>query len=144
MPFLCLLLARACTKVVIAADFVEGGTQLRPWDATDAPADPVRAVLVCLEGFPDVDKARLENLEPLLFAVLAQLEPSERSGEARDVMLRLLASDLPSRLLAVLDLLEFEAQKVVTRLFDAVLRLAESLDLASQVETYAHYHYYRY
>jgi calcium binding protein 39 len=89
--------------------------------ATEYMQSCLRAMLKCLES------ASIEANSPM---------QEDMRGELREVLSCILSANVPSRLLARLCSLEFEAQKDVVRLFGVVVRLSAAIGEGKQVIDY--------
>jgi len=118
------------------------------------PQEPLQALAEALARGADVSKLPAshafvvgEDVAKLLCRARRQLEelldeattPSSRES-SREAALRLLDADVPSRLVACLRALDFEAQKDAMRLFEALLKLGTLLDVGDQIIEYVESH----
>mmetsp|Transcript_66918 Transcript_66918/g.145925 ORF Transcript_66918/g.145925 Transcript_66918/m.145925 type:complete len:358 (+) Transcript_66918:58-1131(+) len=86
------------------------------------------------------EEAPKHDVHASLQGVLRWLDSAAGESRVRQVLIQLLRSDLPARLIDWLSELEFEAKKDVTRLFGAILKLGSSSDSERQIFEYIRNH----
>merc|ERR550532_1077455 len=92
--------------------------------------DPARTARVCSE---DVQSCLQSVMRCLKAGREAERDSMAACKEARGLVSCLLDADVPARLIACLDVLEFEARKAAMHFFSAVLRAGTELDCYQQV-----------
>jgi len=93
----------------------------------------------CTEGVQTCLQAVLRSLEAAKKENVAGLV-SPQQQEAQEIVLLLLAADLPARLVMCIEALDFEARKDAMRLFRTILTLGPLLDTKGQVVEYVQNH----